>query len=124
MTADRQTGVHGLSEMDGTLQSMTPFLNLTKFILLPQLCPTLTYPYKHRAARLLKEGKGDLAASEMDRALQFLVTPDLLEFRVYCCISLKVRTSELGTFLQCVQMWRGQKGPDRIRYDVAVAPPG
>ncbi|GAQ82116.1 ethylene overproducer1-like protein [Klebsormidium nitens] len=53
------------------------------------LCPTLTYPYKHRATRLLKEGKPDLARAELDRALRFMVTPDLLEFRAYCAIVLQ-----------------------------------
>lgn len=56
-----------------------------------QLCPTLTYPYKYRAARLLKEGKPDLARAEMDRALRFMATPDLLEFRAYCSVVLQVR---------------------------------
>ncbi|KAH7442812.1 hypothetical protein KP509_02G003600 [Ceratopteris richardii] len=52
-----------------------------------ELDPTLTYPYKYRAARLMDESKVDEAILEINRILGFKVTTDCLELRVYFCLA-------------------------------------
>ncbi|KAH7302704.1 hypothetical protein KP509_23G083700 [Ceratopteris richardii] len=52
-----------------------------------ELDPTLTYPYKYRAARLMDESKVDEAIAEINRILGFKVTTDCLELRVYFCLT-------------------------------------
>ncbi|XP_024533927.1 ethylene-overproduction protein 1 [Selaginella moellendorffii] len=53
------------------------------------LDPTLTYPYKYRAAALMDDHKVVEAIAEINRVLCFKVTPDCLELRIYFCLALQ-----------------------------------
>ncbi|KQK22121.1 hypothetical protein BRADI_1g65350v3 [Brachypodium distachyon] len=48
-----------------------------------ELDPTLTYPYKYRAAALLEEDKFDAAFEEIDKVLSFKLATDCLELRAW-----------------------------------------
>ncbi|KAF7049352.1 hypothetical protein CFC21_057906 [Triticum aestivum] len=48
-----------------------------------QLDPTLTYPYKYRAAALLEEDKMERALEEIDKVLSFRMATDCLELRAW-----------------------------------------
>lgn len=52
-----------------------------------ELDPTLTYPYKYRAARLMDEQDVHAAIAEINRILGFKVTTDCLELRIYFCLA-------------------------------------
>lgn len=54
-----------------------------------ELDPTLTFPYKYRAAALMDEGKPHAAMTEINRILGFKVTADCLEMRTYFCLDLQ-----------------------------------
>lgn len=51
--------------------------------------PTLTFPYKYRAAALMDAEKCHAAFTEINRILGFKVTPDCLELRAYFCLDLQ-----------------------------------
>lgn len=53
------------------------------------LDPTLTFPYKYRAAAFMDEGKMHAAITEINRILGFKVTADCLEMRAYICLDLQ-----------------------------------
>ncbi|XP_024520512.1 ethylene-overproduction protein 1 [Selaginella moellendorffii] len=53
-----------------------------------ELDPTLTYPYKYRAAVLMDEKKVHEAITEISRVLRFCITKDCLELRVYFSLAL------------------------------------
>uniref|UniRef100_A0ACD5WZ39 Uncharacterized protein n=1 Tax=Avena sativa TaxID=4498 RepID=A0ACD5WZ39_AVESA len=48
-----------------------------------ELDPTLTYPYKYRAAALLEEDKFEAALEEIGKVLSFRMVPDVLELRAW-----------------------------------------
>nr|BAJ99623.1 predicted protein [Hordeum vulgare subsp. vulgare] len=48
-----------------------------------ELDPTLTYPYKYRAAALLEEDKMERALEEIDKVLSFRMVTDCLELRAW-----------------------------------------
>ncbi|KAM0868208.1 hypothetical protein ACQ4PT_041508 [Festuca glaucescens] len=48
-----------------------------------ELDPTLTYPYKYRAAALLEEDKFEAALEEIDKVLSFRMVLDCLELRAW-----------------------------------------
>lgn len=54
-----------------------------------ELDPTLSYPYKYRAAALMDEQKVHAAITEINRVLGFKVTSDCLELRAYFCLALQ-----------------------------------
>lgn len=62
------------------------FADLTKAT---ELDPTLSYPYKYRAAALMDEQKVHAAITEINRILGFKVTSDCLELRAYFCLALQ-----------------------------------
>lgn len=54
-----------------------------------ELDPTLSYPYKYRAAALMDEQKVHAAIAEINRVLGFKVTADCLELRANFCLALQ-----------------------------------
>eukprot|EP00249_Psilotum_nudum_P024678 c29260_g1_i3 orf=866-3598(+) len=54
-----------------------------------ELDPTLTYPYKYRAAVLMDEERAHAAITEINRILGFKVTAGCLEMRFYICLALQ-----------------------------------
>ncbi|KAI3953030.1 hypothetical protein MKW92_010174 [Papaver armeniacum] len=54
-----------------------------------ELDPTLPFPYKHRAVALVEENKIEAAILEIDKIINFKVTPDCLELRAWFSIVLE-----------------------------------
>lgn len=54
-----------------------------------ELDPTLSYPYRFRAAVLMDENKIRPAIAEINRILGFKVSPDCLELRAWFCLALE-----------------------------------
>lgn len=54
-----------------------------------ELDPTLSYPYRFRAAVLMDEKKIRPAIAEINRILGFKVSPDCLELRAWFCLALE-----------------------------------
>ncbi|KAI3844590.1 hypothetical protein MKX03_001442 [Papaver bracteatum] len=54
-----------------------------------ELDPTLPFPYKHRAVALVEENKIEAAIFEIDKIINFKVTPDCLELRAWFSIVLE-----------------------------------
>ncbi|KAL0844502.1 hypothetical protein Bca101_017748 [Brassica carinata] len=63
--------------------------NMVDIDIATDLDPTLTFPYKFRAASLVEESQFGAAVAELNKILRFKVSPDCLEMRAWISIAMK-----------------------------------
>ncbi|XP_009764288.1 ethylene-overproduction protein 1-like isoform X1 [Nicotiana sylvestris] len=54
-----------------------------------RLDPTLTFPYKYRAIAMVEDSQIEAAVTEINRIVDFKVSPDCIELRAWCFIALE-----------------------------------